>query len=324
VSATCCLPLVQGFYGQPFEIVGRPPANAEDTPAAGWSVVSPDFFEVFRIPIKRGRALTATDNARAPRVVVINESMAREEWKDRDPLLDRIAIGGSMMKEFQDEPPRQIVGIVGDIRSERLNADPLPMMYVPQEQISDAQNAWLVRNGMAAWVIRTQVKPYGLAQTIREQLQHATGVSVSDVLSMDEVVSISTSRQRFNVLLMTVFACSALLLAAVGVYGLIAYSVEQRTQEIGIRLALGADPKQIRNMVVRQGMSLALVGAGIGIGAAWTLSHLLESLLFGVQARDPMVFLVIPVVLGAVALLAVWLPANHASQVNPIDTLRYG
>jgi ABC-type antimicrobial peptide transport system permease subunit len=140
---------------------------------------------------------------------------------------------------------------------------------------------------------------------------------------MDEVVSLSTARQRFNMLLMTVFGCSALLLAAIGIYGLMAYSVEQRTQELGIRLALGAERGQVRNMVVRQGVALAAAGVIIGIAAAFGLTRLIESLLFGVKARDPMVFTAVPVVLVAVALAAVWLPAARASRVNPMESLRY-
>ena len=140
---------------------------------------------------------------------------------------------------------------------------------------------------------------------------------------MDEVVRISTGQQRFNMLLMTVFGCAALLLAAIGVYGLMAYSVEQRRQEIGIRLALGAEAGQVKKMVVWQGMRLALAGVAIGAGAALGLMQLLASLLFGVKPRDPMVFAIVPIVLSAVALLAVWLPASRASKVDPLESLRY-
>jgi ABC-type antimicrobial peptide transport system permease subunit len=140
---------------------------------------------------------------------------------------------------------------------------------------------------------------------------------------MDEVVSLATGQQRFNMLLMTVFGCSALLLAAIGIYGLMAYTVEQRTQEIGIRLALGAEASQVRNMVMRQGMSLALAGVVVGLGAAWGVSRLMESLLFEVKPRDPMVFLAVLVALTAVALLSVWLPARRALRVDPALALRH-
>jgi putative ABC transport system permease protein len=320
-SATCCIPL-QGDYGLPFEIIGRPSVASLDVGGA-WSVVSPGFFEVFKIPLKRGRTFVDRDDGKAPQVVVINERMAKEYWKNRDPLQDRIAIGRGMMQDFKDEPPRQIIGIVGDVRNERLNTDPDPMMYVPQAQLPDAENAWFARTAPMAWVIRTQAEPHTLVPAIREQLRQATGLPVSNILSMDEVVSLSTARLRLNMLLMTVFGGSALLLAAIGIYGLMAYTVEQRTQEIGIRLALGAEEAHIRNMVVRQGMSLALAGVVMGLGASWALSRTIESFLFGVRARDPIVFLAVPVLLSAVALFAVWLPANRASRLSPLDCLRY-
>ncbi len=323
-SATCCVPL-QGGYGLPFNIVGKPPAQGPYTGGGGWSTVSPGFFEVFKIPIKQGRSFNDRDDDKSPPVVVINEVMAKRFWKDDDPLKDRILIGGGAanMKELKDEPPRQIVGIVGDVRNGVMNADPGPIMYVPQTQITDAINALNVRLTPVAWVVRTQADPHPLVPAIREQLRQATGLPVSDVHSMDEVVSISTARQRFNMLLMTVFGAMALLLAAIGIYGLMAYSVEQRTQEIGIRLALGAETSRVRNMVVRQGMGLALAGVVVGLGAAWALARLMESFLFGVKSRDPLVFVAVPLVLAMVALLAVWLPANRASRVNPIDSLRY-
>jgi putative ABC transport system permease protein len=321
-SATCCVPL-EGAYGLPFEIVGHPSVDTQNI-GGEWSAVSPGFFEVFKIPVKRGRTFANQDDGHAPPVVVISERMAKEYWKNRDALQDRIVIGkGMMMKAFKEEPPRRIIGIVADVRNEGLNVAPAPMMYVPQAQLPDAENAWFARNGpMMAWVIRTQVNPLRLVPTIPKQLRQATGLPVSNIRSMDEVLSLSTGKQRFNMLLMTVFGCAALLLAAVGIYGLMAYTVEQRTQEIGIRMALGAEASHVRNMVVRQGMSLTLAGIVIGLGSAWGLSRFLESLVFGVRARDPMVFFAVPVLLGGVALLAIWLPASRASRVNPVDSLR--
>ncbi|MGH9407926.1 MAG: FtsX-like permease family protein, partial [Vicinamibacterales bacterium] len=150
-----------------------------------------------------------------------------------------------------------------------------------------------------------------------------TGLPVSDVQSMDEIVSLSVSRQRFNMWVMSVFGGCALLLAAIGIYGLMAYSVEQRTQEIGIRLALGAQAAQVKNMVVRQGMTLALVGVVIGVAGAFWLARLIKAFLFGVTAGDPIVFSGVPIVLAIVAMIAVWLPARRASRVDPVIALRY-
>jgi putative ABC transport system permease protein len=321
-TATCCVPL-EGGFDLNFDVIGRPPAGLAANQDVGWVPMSPGFFDVFKIPLKRGRTFTDKDDKKSQPVVVINETMARKYWKDGDPLKDRIVLGHGVMKEFNDEPTRQIVGIVGDVRDQGLDNEPRPAAYVPQAQLPDVLNTWLVRQAPMAWVVRTQTEPHSLIPVIQEQLRQATGLAVADVQSMDEVVSLSTGRQQFSMLLMTIFGAAALLLAAIGIYGLMAYTVEQRTQEIGIRLALGAEARQVRNMVVRQGMSLALAGVVVGIGAAWGLSRLIESLLFGVKARDPMVFVAVPAVLAAVALLAVWLPANRASRVSPVESLRY-
>jgi len=256
-------------------------------------------------------------------VVVINETMARQFWKDADPLKDQIVIGRGVMKEFNGEPPRQIIGIVADVHDAGLENAPSPLMYVPQAQITDAVNELNVRLTPISWVVRTQTDPRGLIPAIQEQLKQATGLPVSDLHSMDEVVAISTGRQRFNMWVMTVFGCSALLLAAIGIYGLMAYSVQQRTQEIGIRLALGAESSRVRNMVVWQGMTLALTGVVLGLAAALATTKLITSFLYGVKPRDPIAFVAVPLVLSAVALLAVWLPASRASRVSPVDSLRH-
>jgi len=171
-------------------------------------------------------------------------------------------------------------------------------------------------------VIRTRVEPHSIVGAVQEQLRQATGLPVSEIRTMSEIVSISTSRERFNMLLMTVFGCAALALAAIGIYGLMAYSVEQRTHEIGIRLALGAERGAVRNMVMFQGMRLTIVGVVIGMVCAFGLTRFLASFLFGVKPLDPAVFVGIPLVLTAVALLAVWLPAGRASKVDPIIALR--
>jgi len=320
-SATCCVPL-QGGYGLPFVIAGRP----LDGPSHGggaWVTISPGYFDVFKIPVKRGRAFTDRDTQQSPGVVIINETMARRFWEKGDPLNDRLVIGRNVMREFATESERQIVGVVGDIRDGGLNNEPGPMMYIPQAQVPDAANALNVALTPIAWVVRTEVEPQSVSNAVQEQLRQASGLPVSNVRTMGEVVTTSTSRQRFNMWLMTVFGACALLLAAIGIYGLMAYSVEQRTQEIGIRLALGAPATQVKNMVVRQGMLLAVVGVVVGVSSAFYLARFVSTFLFGVNAHDPLVFVAVPFVLGAVALVAVWLPARRASRIDPIIALRY-
>ena len=320
-SATCCVPL-QGGYGLPFKIVGRKSDGPFDG-GGSWMTVSPGYFEVFKIPVKRGRSFTDHDDGHAPGAVIINEAMAKQFWPKGDPLNERLIIGRGVMREFADEPERQIIGIVGDTRDGGLNNDPNPTMFIPQGQVPDLANALNVRLTPIAWVVRTQGDPHLVSSAVQEQLRQTTGLPVTDVRSMGEVVSLSTSRERFNMWLMSVFGVSALLLAAIGIYGLMAYSVEQRTQEIGIRLALGAQAGQVKNMVVFQGMRLAVVGVIVGVAAAFWLARLIASFLFGVTARDPLVFGGVPVLLTLVALLAVWIPARRASKVDPMIALRY-
>jgi predicted permease len=321
-SATCCVPL-QGGYGLPFTIIGRPTTDGPYHGGGGWMTVSSGYFEVFKIPVKRGRTFTDRDDRLAPPVVIINEAMAQQFWGDRDPLADRLTIGRGVMREFAAEPDRQIIGVVGNTRDGGLNSDPEPAMYIPQAQVPDAVNALNVRLTPIGWVVRTEANPLTMAGAIEEQLRLATGLPVSNIRAMDDVVSLSTSRERFNMWLMTVFGASALLLAAIGIYGLMAYSVEQRTQEIGIRLALGAQASQVRNMVVVQGMRLALVGVAIGIAAGFGLSRFIATFLFGVTPKDPLVFIAVPALLTLVAFVAVWLPARRASGVDPLIALRY-
>ena len=323
VGATCCVPL-QGGYGLPFTIVGR----AVEGPGpyhggGGWMTVSPGYFEVFRIPLKRGRMFNERDDSSSPPVVIINEAFARRYWEKGDPLNERLVIGRGVMREFATEGERQIVGVIGDTRNGGLDNEPGPMMFIPQAQVPDAVNVLNLRLSPMAWVVRTRTDPRAMSNAIQEQLRQATGLPVAQVRSMEEVVSLSTSRQRFNMWLMTIFGCSALLLAAIGIYGLMAYSVEQRTQEIGIRLALGAQASQVKNMVVRQGMLLAVVGVALGLGGAFLLARFIATFLFGVDKWDPLVFAGVPAILTLVALIAVWLPARRASQVDPIVALRY-
>ncbi len=246
-----------------------------------------------------------------------------EQAQARMPLESQIMIGGGVMKELATEQPRQIIGVVGDLRDAGLNNDPQPRMYVPQAQVPDALNALNVRITPVAWVVRTLGDPYSVSSAVQEQLRQVSGLPVSDVRSMDDVVSRSISRQRFNVMLMSVFGGSALLLAAIGIYGLMAYSVQQRTREIGIRMALGAEADQVRRMVVFQGMRLAVAGVVVGLAAAFFLTRVIASFLYGVQPRDPAVFIGIPLLLTAVSLIAVYLPARRASAVDPLAALRY-
>jgi predicted permease len=319
-GATCCIPL-EGGIGLPFIISGRP-LEGSSHGGGRYMITTPGYLDVFKIPLLRGRTFTDQDGVGSPPVVIINQAMAKQFWPKGDPLADRLIIGRSLGPNFNDSP-RQIVGIVGDLRDNGLNNDPGPTMYVPQAQISENMNAGVLSLSPLAWVVRTRVEPHSLSTAIQKELSDVSGgLALAPIRTMDEIVSRSTANTDFNTLVLTIFACTALLLAAIGIYGLMAYSVDQRTQEIGIRLALGAESRSVRNMVVFQGMRLALVGVIIGVGSAFGLTKLIASLLYGVKARDPLVFIGIPALLTAVAFLAVWIPARRATRVSPVDALR--
>jgi putative ABC transport system permease protein len=323
VSAfTCCLPLESG-YGLPFNIIGRAPADKSPwNGGAGWMSTSPGYFAVFHIPILRGRDFTEQDTGSAPGVVLINESMKKKYWPKDDPVGQQLLIGKGVGPQFT-EPARQIIGVVADIRDGGLNNDPHPIMIVPSAQVTDGMTALNTNIGPMVWLVRTHGDPRQYTSAITDQLRQASGgFPVSHVRPMTEVVIQSTARQDFNMLLLSIFGGSALILAAIGIYGLMAYSVEQRTQEMGIRMALGADRSRIRSLVVWHGMRLAIIGVVIGIGAAFGLTRLIASFLFGVKTWDPLVFVTVPVILSLVALLAVWMPATHASRLDPQQALR--
>jgi len=318
---TCCLP-IQGQFGLPFTIAGRPVDPAKEQPGAGWMSASPDYYKLFRIPVLRGREFTNSDTGSAPGVMLINEALAKQYFPNQNPVGQQIYVAKGMGPPFE-EPARLIVGVVANTHDGGLGRDPGPLMIVPDAQVLDALTKLNANIVPLRWVVRTKGDPRPLVGQMTEQLRQASGgFPVAHVRTMDEMVSRSTARESFNMILLTTFGAVALLLAAIGVYGLMAYSVEQRTQEMGIRMALGADRAAIRKMVVWHGMRLALIGIAIGIGAAFGLTRFLASLLFGVKSWDPAVFIAAPMALTAVALLAVWLPATRASKLNPMEALR--
>ena len=321
-AMTCCVPL-EGGFGLPFIIEGRPLTNGPYHGGATWLTISPHYFDVFRIPLISGRVFTDQDNGAADRVVVINQALAKEYWPKGDALGARISIGKGVGPEF-DEPPRQIVGIVADVREGALSRPPDQIMYVPFAQVNDGIIALNNRIIPVTWVVRTKLQPFSLSADIQRELREASGgLPVAHIRSMQQVVGESTARNDFYMTLLTIFAGVALLLAAIGVYGLMAYSVQQRTQEIGVRMALGASPQQVRRMVVVQGMQLALVGVVIGVGSALGLTRLMSSLLYGVKPWDPITIALVAVLLSGVTLLATYLPARRASRVDPMVALRY-
>jgi putative ABC transport system permease protein len=317
-ALTCCLPL-EGGFGLPFTIEGQTPKDEED---AQWISISPHYFDVFRISVNEGRPFTERDNGAGSRVVIVNQEFAKKFFAKGDGLGSRVTIGRGVGPEF-DEPPREIVGIVRDVR-QGLDQPPNPAMYVPIAQVNDGVVALSNRITAIEWVIRTKLQPFSLSADIQRELREASGgLPVAHIRSMQQVVGESTARNDFNMTLLTIFASIALVLAAIGIYGLMAYSVQQRTQEIGVRMALGANPNHVRRMVVFQGMQLNFFGLILGVICSLALTRLMKSMLFGVNPWDPATIIVVVILLSLVTLVAAYVPARRASRVDPIVALRY-
>jgi putative ABC transport system permease protein len=315
---------VEGGIDLPFTISGKPPAQGSEYHGdEQWRSVTPHYFKVFRIPLLRGRVFGDTDTGNSAPVVIINEAMARKYWKDEDPLGQVITIGKGIGPQFAD-PPRQIVGVVGSVRETGLRDGDVGVMYLPQSQVPEGITALANSVIPLSWAVRTARDPLSLRNAVEQAIAEIDRqLPVARQRTMEQVLAETTARQNFNMLLLTIFAAVALLLASIGIYGLMSYSVEQRTQEIGIRLALGAGRPDMMRLVFGQGMKLAALGVAIGLAIAFGLTRLLKSLLFGVQAGDPLTFAAVVLILSAVAAVACYVPARRAAAVEPVEALRY-
>jgi predicted permease len=306
-----------------FNIPGRPPLEGyKFTGDVQWRFVSAHYFDALRIPLRSGRLFRDREPAQT---VVINEAMARKFWPNADPVGQAILIGAGLGPDFE-EGSTEIVGVVGNVRENGLDNDPPPLMYQLQSQIPDG--AMKLVNGLqlAGVVVRTKpgIAPTSVSQAVQEALLAGDSpLPATRVRTMEQVSLNSTARQNFNLLLLGVFAAIALLLAAVGIYGVMSYSVEQRTHEVGIRTALGASRSDVLKLIVGQGFKLTLIGVGMGIVGALMLTRFVSSLLYGVRPRDPATFLAVSLLLAGVALLASYIPARRATKVDPMVALRY-
>jgi putative ABC transport system permease protein len=317
------LPMDQVGIDLPFTIEGHTPKNGEKWEGDEyWRFVSPGYFEALRIPLLRGRYFTRTDTGKANRIAIVNEAFARKYWLDQNPIGQRMVIGKGLGDVF-DEPAREVVGIVGSVTESGLAGGMVPVMYVPQSQITDGLTKLGASLLPLSWVIRTSGDPLSISSAVRHELESLDPqLSPSHVANMEQLIAEGNSRQNFNTLLLTVFASIALLLAAVGIYGLMSYAVEQRRQEIGIRMAMGADSGKIMRLVLGQGMRLAIVGTALGLAGAYGLTRLLAKFLFGVKPSDPLAFSLVAATLIVVTLLAAFVPTRRAMRVDPMVALR--
>ncbi|HXB73875.1 MAG TPA: ABC transporter permease [Candidatus Acidoferrales bacterium] len=304
-----------------FDIPGRvPPADGRFTGDVQWRFVSAHYFDVLQIPLLAGRFLHDQEPGRT---VVVSQAMARKFWPGANAVGQTIFIGRGLGPAYQ-VGVTEIVGVVGDVR-ERLNFDFQPVMYQAPSQIPDADMALLNGYEPGAILIRTRpgVPPFSVSLPVQQALMAANQLPAAKVRTMERASLDSTARQNFNLLLLGLFAAMALLLAAVGIYGVMSYSVEQRTHEIGIRAALGANRRDTLSLVLRQALRMTMAGVGAGIAASFGLTRLLSAELFRVKSWDPLTFAAVPLVLLAVALAAACIPALRATRIDPLTALRH-
>jgi putative ABC transport system permease protein len=309
-ASTSVIPLSGANSCDGMTIEGRPVSPAE-MPCVEVRDSSPDYFRAMGIPLVRGRQLTERDNKDAPPVVIVNEAFARSFFHGEDP------IGHRINHSSPDKPAvwREIVGVVGDVRHFGLDAEARPEFYEPQLQAPALATSIVVRSDTDLTSLAAAVR--------REVLAMDKDLPVYHLKTMRELISESVAQPRFRTLLLAIFATVALLLSATGLYGVMNYWVTQRTREIGVRMALGAQARDVLRMVVGQGMALAALGVGVGLVAAFALTRIINSLLFGVSATDPWTFVAVPVVLCVVAFVASYIPARRATRVDPMIALRY-
>jgi len=307
------LPLSGERFSISFEIDGRPVAK-KDQPSADFFNVDPGYFKTMSIPMIKGRDFDDRDKHKSAPVIIVSETFARQIFPGEDVIGKRIKPGISVFED-EETPWREIVGVVGDVKNRALNTEPRPVYYVPQAQVPFNQEII---------VVKTTGDPHALVKAATKEVGTLDGdLAVFGVKTMEEYISRSVSTPRFNTTLLSIFAAVALVLTVVGLYGVMSYAVAQRTSEIGIRLALGAQTRDVLSLIIGQGLRLVLIGIAGGLLGAFALMNLISSLLFGVTAKDPMTFIVVSVVLAVIALLACYVPARRATRVDPLEALRY-
>ena len=319
-GASCCMPL-EGDMRLRMSIVGRPLEGAYHA-MASWRSVSTGYFDALKIPVLRGRQFTDQDRLGTTGVVIVNQTMARQLWPASDPLSDSIQIGKGLGPNFAVEPTRRIVGIVGDVRDAALDAAPRPTVYVPIAQLPDPVLKQTMSMLPLTWIVRTSAPTQALSRAIGHELEQLGTAPIAEAQRLAEVMRQATSDRNFYLVVMALLAGAALLLAVIGLNGVMSYTVQLRTKEIGVRLALGAESTQIRNMIISHGIRLVMVANAVGIAGALLLTRFMATLLFGVSKYDPAVFMGVPMVVILMSLIAVWLPARTIANVDTLRALR--
>ena len=308
------LPLSTSGMKFSFSVEGRNVPSDVQLPFALYRVVSPEYFSALGIPLQRGRFFDSRDSATATPAIIVNRHLAEQFWPGEEPTGKRLKIGAA----DSPNPWATVVGVVGDVRQAGLYGELLPELYVPYTQ---ERRPWVAPRDL---VVRVNGDSAALVGAVREAVWAVDkDQPVSNVRTMDQVFALAVSRERFQMLLLALFATLALVLACVGLYGVISYAVAQRTHEIGVRMALGAQPRDVLRLVIRQGMVLTIAGLFIGIGVGLAVTRVMTDMLFGVTATDAVTFISVAVVLVVVAFLACYVPARRATKVDPMVALRY-
>jgi putative ABC transport system permease protein len=320
-AATTNLLPMNPYFDLPFEIIGHP-TTRENMPDERYRFVSPHYFSALKIPIVAGRAFSERDTSQAVPVIIINEAFAREYFPKQNPLGQQILVGRIMGSKFADKP-RQIVGVVGSIRDEGLGKPAPAEMFEPAAQVPDSLVELDNKLAPLSWVVQMTRDPMSMAEQIRrETLAVSGGIPMAEPKPLEETVSTSVARQRFTMTLLSIFAGLAAFLAAIGLYGVISYSVAQRTRELGIRSALGARRGDLLALIIGQGFRLVGIGLGIGVLAALGVTRFLQGMLYDVKPSDPVLLLEATALMGFVALAACWFPARRAARIDPLVALR--
>jgi predicted permease len=312
-ATSCCVPFVNGDATLRYIVEGRP-LDGLYHGMGGWRPISSAYFETLKIPLVSGRAFTDRDSLMAPGVVIINQAMADKWWPGGDAIGHRITLGKGIGGVWE-EPPREIVGIVANVRDSALDREAQPVNYVPITQVRMPLQL--------GWLVRTRADPEALRPRIQEELQRGSGgMPISTLGQMDALIHQTTAQAAFRMWLMGAFAAVAVLLAAIGVYGQIAYAVRRRTREIGIRIAVGADPSDVTRMIVMTSLRYSIIGISGGVAAAMLVVRVLKSFLFGLSPWDPGVFAISIIVLLVVGMVAAWIPARRAARIDPLVALK--
>jgi putative ABC transport system permease protein len=310
------LPLAGDLWGWSFTIEGRPKPRPGESPTGVYRIIMPGYLETMRLPLMRGRDISANDDTAAPGVVLINERAASRYWPGEDPIGKRIT--------FDDHTWLAVIGIVKNAKEGDWTSPIFPEVYLAALQNHEFLTDPAAHFSYLTLVVRAAGDPAALVPAVKQAVwSFDRNLPISEVVTMDGVVADATAEPRFEMLLLGIFAGVALVLAAVGIYGVMSYAVTRRTQEIGIRLSLGASQADVLRMVVRQGMTLALAGAAAGIAGALVLSRLMAGMLYGVRPADPLTYSGVAALLGLVALIATYVPARRATRVDPMTALRY-